>query len=69
MKKLFLLAFTLIALISLSSCKKCLTCEYESGGIEFETTMCYSGLGSKEELDKWEKSLKESYDNVKCSKN
>ena len=67
MRILFLI-FGLIALSGLSSCKRCITCEVENEGYKVESTFCASGIGSKKELDDWEKSLKEESENVTCTR-
>jgi hypothetical protein len=58
----------IITISVLSSCERCITCEVENEGFKVESTFCASGIGSKKELDDWEKSMKKENENVACTR-
>jgi len=69
MKRMLFMFCSIILLTSSSSCKRCITCEYEVNDIKIESSFCASGVGAKKELDDFEKSLKEvGGENVKCKR-
>ncbi len=65
--RIFLVTISALLLLSFtSSCKRCITCEYENEFGKIEVTQCAAGPGSKKELDNFEKELKEGFDDVVC---
>lgn len=67
-KKLLIIASLGFVITSTTSCKRCITCEYEVNDIKLESSLCASGVGAKKELDDFEKSIKETGENVKCKR-
>ena len=70
MKKLFLVSFAIIAILSFSSCKKCTTCgfDYSLQGVNF-TDMKEEVCGKKKELDNYKAECESaaSLYGVKCT--